>query len=336
MQRIMLAFAFTGSVLAASALQAEIPRKDPRPGDTLQAVLDHIHKHAESDAWRQPGFQDDAIEAWLDKLAGSVAKAAEIADLKLPVRLADVKAGDPMPARLVRNQLIVGRDINLRGLSVNDSIILADGSVEVESVRGSVIVARAAITVNGLSAYSVLVGGAYVRVAQFDGEPNKTFNGSLIASRGWADIETAYGTIIAASKGATIRRIHTATFINAPVPDQIGPIAPNAAARSVKVPELQLESLPLHPFAAEIDVVGVVCTEPPPAGRVSILRKNLVPVGLVFRHSGRRTIADLARPIVDDVGNPIEALRDWKLTYVNEKLAIFSSGPTDAVVRIEK
>ena len=335
MRTFLLDVVIIGSLLAGIA-RGEIPRKDPSPGDTLQAVLDRIHNHAAGEAWKEPGWKDDAIEAWLDKLVGSVAKAAEIADLKLPVRLAEVKAGDPMPARLVRNQLIVGRDINLRGLSVHDSIILADGSVEVESVRGSVIVARAAITVSGLSAYSVFVGGAYVRVAQFDGEPNKTYNGSLIASRGWADIETAYGTIVAASKGATIRRIHSATFINAPVPDQIRPIAPNAAPRSVKVPELQLESLPLHPLAAEIDIVGVVCTEPAPVGRVSILRKNLVPVGLVFRHSGRRIIADLAQPIVDDVGNPIEALRDWKLTYVNENLAIFSSGPTDAVVRIEK
>src|SRR5690242_7895544 len=95
MRRFLLAIAFAGAIMASNAIQAEIPRKDPPPGDTLQAVLDRIREHAASDNWKQPGWTDEKIEAWLDKLVGSVAKAGEVPDLKLPVRLTEVKAGDP-------------------------------------------------------------------------------------------------------------------------------------------------------------------------------------------------------------------------------------------------
>src|SRR5947208_2661940 len=123
--------------ISATATRAEIPRIDLKQ-DTLQAVLDRIHDHAANDAWKQGGFKDDAIEKWLERLVGSVAKAAEFPELKLPVRLTDVKppppenpAGKPR-GRSLSGALIVAKDADLKTAMLRDSVILADGAVEVE------------------------------------------------------------------------------------------------------------------------------------------------------------------------------------------------------------
>src|SRR5262245_29552653 len=117
---------------AALPLWADIPGIDPKQ-DPLQTVLDRIHGHAANDAWKNGPFTDEAIEKWLDKLVGSVANAANFPDLKVPVRLADVK---PPPAenpagkgrgRSLSGALLVAKDVDLKSISVRDSVILADG-----------------------------------------------------------------------------------------------------------------------------------------------------------------------------------------------------------------
>src|SRR5262249_35409285 len=155
-------------------------------------------------------------------------------------RLEQVQPGDAMNGRSIRNALIVGKNVDLRGMSVSDSIILADGSFEAERIRGSVVVARSTVGVNLLSTYCVFIAGTYVKLEQCDGQPGNSSNGSLVVTRGWLDLEMAYGTIVAASKGATIRRNQGATIINAPVPPQLGvpaAIAQNNGSRSVDVPD---------------------------------------------------------------------------------------------------
>ena len=89
---LALATVFTMPVV----IRAEIPREPP-PGheNTLQAVLDRIHEHAKDEAWRQGGWQDEKIEKWLDKLVGAIAKGADLPDLKLPVRQAELQPADP-------------------------------------------------------------------------------------------------------------------------------------------------------------------------------------------------------------------------------------------------
>src|SRR6476620_9211107 len=79
-------------VLVGATTRAEIPRPGWQQGGTLQAILDRIHDHASHEAWKQGRFQDEAIEKWLDKVVGSVAKAAEFPELTLPVRLSEVQS----------------------------------------------------------------------------------------------------------------------------------------------------------------------------------------------------------------------------------------------------
>src|SRR5215213_9135526 len=119
------AFAF-----CAVTSRAEIPRAG-LPQNTLQSVLDRIHDHATNDAWKQPGFQDEAVEKWLDKIVGSVAKAAEFPELTLPVRFSEMKAAAPAVGRQILSALVIGRDLDFKDASLKKSIILADGSVTV-------------------------------------------------------------------------------------------------------------------------------------------------------------------------------------------------------------
>jgi len=268
--------------LTASIAHADDPRNPPPFKDTLQSVLDRIHKHAASDDWKKEGFQDDAIEKWLDKLVGSIAAAAGRPDVKLPVRLADVKPGDMKLAREWQGVLIVAHDLDMPKLFVTNSIVLADGNVNLLSAFRSVVVARGAITFHAPSETSVLVAGAAVNLNRFDGQKQNLANGSVIISRGWADLVEANGSMIAAREGITVSRMEGAVFINAPVP-QIFASRSREPSKSVRAPELPLESLPVHPLSAKIEVLGVMHAEDnTPAGFIGGSRPtSRLPCGIL-------------------------------------------------------
>src|SRR5262249_9118363 len=153
---IFVLIALTGQVL-----RADDPKLAPPQKDTLQAVLDRIKQHAAGDAWKQSGFKDDAIEAWLDKLVGSIAKAADFPELKAPVRIKEVEPfGSNQKDKYNFSQaLIVGRDIDLHMTNLTRCIVLSDGNVEVHSATDSIIVARGVISISDFSAGSVIAAG---------------------------------------------------------------------------------------------------------------------------------------------------------------------------------
>ena len=89
-----------GWLLAAGGIAyGEIPREPPAQGDTLQAVLDRIHEHAQNDQWRQGGWQDSKIEAWLDRLVSAVARGAEMPRAQAALATSRSSASGPGPAR---------------------------------------------------------------------------------------------------------------------------------------------------------------------------------------------------------------------------------------------
>jgi hypothetical protein len=346
-------------VVAAVALplRADIPGIDPKQ-DPLQAVLDRIHEHAAIEAWKQGGFTDETIEKWLDKLVASVATAVEFPELKVPVRLADVK---PPPAenpagnargRSLHNALIVAKNVDLKNAMIRDSIILADGTVEVDSARGCVIIARGAVTVRSMSTYSVIVSGVYIRIAQFDGEPRNTTNGSLLVSRSRAEIGTPYGSLIVAPDGVAMTRVSSRSdpvFINTPAPPlpraalagaaaamfgQAPPPAP-PSGKVVKAPDLPLERMPKHPLSAKIELLGENKSDPAARpGLISPFGADSQGTGVVFRYGGRRYVADLDQPIVDEAGDPVSPLEGWRLTFAAEKFAVLSRDSSDALIEM--
>jgi len=329
---------------AATAVGAEIPRIDSKQ-DTLQAVLDRIHEHAANDSWKQGGFTDEVIEKWLDKLVGSVAKAAGFPDLKLPVRLADVKPSQPQTAvgnlrgTFLTNALLVAKDTDLKTARLVHCVVLADGAVEVEAANGCVIVARGPVTIRSMSSHCVIVSGVYVKIARFDGEPTNTVNGSLIVSRSRAEIGDAYGSFIAAHDGVVVSSARDARFINMSVPGLLRPSPrpanPNSGGQKLQVPDFPLESFPRHAMAEKMEFVGIITTEAAVRPGFSRIRSESQTTGIVFRFAGRRYVAELGQQIVDEAGDAIEALRGWKLTLAMDKFAVFSRDTSDALVEFD-
>jgi hypothetical protein len=95
--------------------------------------------------------------------------------------------------------------------------------------------------------------------------------------------------------------------------------------------------MPIHPLASKIEFIGAVhrqITIPPrlPVVVPQAIRTEIAPVAAVFRHDGRRYVAEHGQPIFDESGNPVTALRDWRLTFVDDKVAIFSSDDVDIVL----
>jgi len=317
---------------------AEVPKNAPPEKDTLQAVLDRIHNHAAGDAWKQPGWKDDAIQAYLDKLVAAISVAGEIKDLKVPVRLADVKPPDPAARiRLFREegQLIVGKDIKIR--SASRSIILADGSVELQSTpEDCIIIARHAVVGSTITRRCLIIAGTYVE-ASIDGEPGNVASGSIILCPGTARVRSAYGSIIA-SRDPRVDSCTGALFVNSEVKGR-----DRGGSRSVMTPSIALEPLAAHPLCNKIEVLGVVSMPPPPPAPgpgglpppLRLDRSNLFAMGLVFRLDGRRHFASVNEPIVDDAGNAVPALSGWQLAFVADSLAVFRNGEADAVLRIE-
>ena len=348
----MKTLAFFLCLLPAICAAADEPRDAP-PQKTLQGVLDRIKVHASSDAWKQLGFKDEAIEAWLDKLVGSIAQAAERPDLKLPVRLKEVQPSEPVanqrrgrgpvaPSRL-NKALFVGGNLDWKTIGVQDSIILCSGNVDVEVASNSVIVARGVITVHGFSRGSVLAAGTMICAGRTDGDLVLTVRGeqggSIMVSRGWVDLaESAHGTIVAAENGIHSKDFAEVLFVNAPanLPARQFPV-PDTTTRSIRVRDLPLEAWPIHPLRAKLKVTGVVhgLVPLPGAAPRAPAKSIIAPTAVVLEFSGRAYVAEIGQPIVDEAGLPVAALAQWKLHSMTDRVAIVVSPDAEFPLPIE-
>lgn len=316
-------------VIGAPAL-ADVPNNAPPQNDTLQTILDRIRTHAASHTWEKEGWKDEAIEAYLDKLLATIAAATQSKDLKLPVRLADVRPLKPAvrPPVVQDGVLVIGKDLKLTG-SIRNSIVFADGSVELHTVPDAcVIVARHAIVGRSITRNCVLVAGNHFATL-YDGDSTNPNVGSVIVSGGTAHIYGSYGSIIAAGDEIRTDSCLSSIFVNSEIRGR-----DRGGSRSVRVPGLILEEALAHPLSSKIKVLGVVNALPLPAKNLRRLRDPDI-VGVIFRIGDRRHLATVGEPIVDDAGIPVEALKGWQLSFATDRIAIFRNGDADAVVRIE-
>lgn len=342
----MKTLAFLVCLLPAILAAADDPQLPPPGRDTLQAVLDRIKVHAASGAWKQPGFKDDAIEAWLDKLVGSIARAAERPDLKLPLRMKDVAPGEPQAqargASRLRGALVVGGDIDFKGSYVHNSILLATENVHVLSAADSIIIAGGVVKVHHHLANSVIVAGALID-SKGDGWGlgPKPGGGSILVSRGFAQLgEASYGTIVVAPDGITLSnsaRTANVLFVNAPAPLLTAGNSDNPPdVRSVRVPDLPLERLPRHPIEARLSVRGVVFGLTTTMSAFGAPQAAIGATALVLQFEGQRYIVDQGQPILDEAGAPpVAALRDWKLASITGGLAVLTRPDSVVVLRTD-
>jgi hypothetical protein len=337
-----LALVFTTLALLfvrTASIRGEIPREAIPYDDTLQMVLDRIHEHAKNEAWRAPGWKDEKIEAWLDKLVTAVAKGTERPELKLPVRMADLQAADPARPLLSGGRLVVGGSQRIS--IARNALILADGNLELMGPQDSIIVARGVVKTSG-ARNCVIVAGSYIGT-EFDGEPGGRGGGSLLVTRGMIDTRTAYGSTLIAGLGTNVERSEGAIFVNQPVPVDLQPFRRHQEPRSVEIANLPLEPLPKVPLAEKLILLGTVVTPPPPpqplaGGRLPLPRPTSRGgnfTGAVFRFDKQRYVADLNQPIVDQAGQPVEGLAGWELSFATDRVALFSREGSDALVRID-
>lgn len=337
--------------LLLAAAQADEPRNLSPQKDTLQAVLDRIKQHAAGEAWKQPGFKDDAIEAWLDKLLGLIAIATEINDLKLPVRLADVQVVQPDRTGTFRGHLSVSQDFKQPSMVLRDSIVLADGNATIGHVENSIVVARGIITIESASHNSILVAGIGFKGGEMDGN-GRGSPGSVVITRGWAELANrAQGTIVAANAGVlppsnlALGRATNVIYINTPVPPPglgargFGGAPRDDGNKSVRVRNLPLEELPVHPLEAKFKVLGVLHTVVKETDRrgafIGAAYTGPQPTSLVFTYEGRRYMADLDQPVADESGQPLAALAGYRLARIAVPYAVFSKPDADLVLRLD-
>ncbi len=343
--RPVLLIAVTAWMLVAQIATA--PAADAGAASApLQAVLDRVHAHAGQEAWKETGFKDELIEAWLDKIVSLISTAGSLSKLKLPVRFADVKPADSEHGRAFSKALLVGKDLDLKGARLRNSLVLADGNVNVESAESSVIIARGAVIAARTSA-SVIVSGIYVKIAA-DGQAavrGENAKGSLVVSRGWANVERIDETVLATKEDALVGMMMTGgIFVNATlVLGSSSVYTGERRPKSVKVRDLPLEDLPDHPLSKRLAFVGIVYPEALDSSRSARLLMAMAgretappqPTGLVFRLDGKRYSAELNKPILNQAETPVSELADWKLSYLDNDLALFSSSGADVPLRIE-
>jgi hypothetical protein len=130
----------------------------------------------------------------------------------------------------------------------------------------------------------------------------------------------------------TAGRSDGARFLNADVPPPLNGFDQHQGSKSVTVKDLPLETLLIHPLSGKIKLLGIIQAD----AKDDILSRIRTQVsGIVFRLDDRRYVANVGEPIVDEAGNPVESLRDWKVTHGSARLAVFRNGDAEAVVRAE-
>lgn len=328
---------------ATSWLVAE----EPAPAgklETLPAILGRIHEHAATKSWRKEGWQDEQIETWLEQVVGKIAVAAKLPELKLPVRFADVKPSEGTTPPSRKNTLLVGKSFNLRPITVSRCIVLADGNVMADRLENCIVIARGAISA-GSTESSILIAGAYVR-STTDGQPIALGKGSLFATPGWAHVDTINGSVVYAGEGITTgSRAEGGVFINTTLlGNELITSSILRRPRSVKVRELPFGELVNHALHDHLTILGVIYPEaidpPDRFSAVAIFNRDKTPkprpTGVVLRFEGRRYVVNIGTTIVDQAKKPVPLLAGWKLSYLNDKIVIFSKGDADAILRVDE
>jgi hypothetical protein len=298
---------WTIGLLLVAGLGATTRGKDndklpPPEEQPLQAILDRIHDHEVKGAWRELGWKDQEIEAWLNKVVKQCSAACE-RDLALPCKWADVTPS--ANADSLRNALWIADRLDTS--FVQRSIVLVDGSARISSVRDSIVIVRGVATISSVD-NSLIVAGHLLNVSSAssrEGSPP-----SILLSRGYLDTSIVRNGILHAGEGVEGSICRDCCFVNCrPQRETARDNNKVATAR-----DFTLGSPPLSALAGQIEPLA--STSPP---------------GAVFRFQGRRLFAEVNTPIVDESGQPVAGLDGWKLTFADSRATVFSKEGQDAV-----
>jgi hypothetical protein len=293
------------------------PKPDP---NGLPMILERIRGHAEKDEWKAGAWTDATIEKWLENAAGLATTAAGRKDYKLPVKFEGAR---PLAAGVRSTlgqspKLTVGKNVELS--HAQNVIVLADGNADVSFADNCIIVARGVVSV-GHCNNSLIVSGTAIEISHDGNLGRGERAGSVVLCRGSVDIAHANGTCIVAHEGSTISHASGVALVGGPTapPRERGipGDTPNASAKLP--PGFPVEPRMPHSMEKKVAVLGAV-----------------QPKGIIFRFAGKRYVADLHQPIVNESGEKVAELEKWQLAHVGDEIAVLSDGDVDVPFRLPR
>lgn len=291
---------------------------------TFNEVLAEIRKAQESGDWKSAAWKPFDTKNWLEHLLAEVKRATKREKLELPVEFEKVKpaVGD-QAGRSQQNVLQVVKDGRIS--IVRQSIILADGNLDVQMADGCILIARGAVTVNS-SYRNVIIAGQFLGVG-FDRNRNlgaaaaapgaapapaaaEAESASMFFSGGILDVGTAQGTIMCG-----LERVIAGSY-SSPVPILLN--SPRQELRSNN----RFESI----TDARIPFVRKAAKNPL-AEKVSLTQIVSGAAGLVvLERNGVEYVLRPGAAITDERGQTIAGTENWKLQFLGANYALFAKG----------
>lgn len=288
-------------------------------------VLEQIRLASDGEVWKKSNWKPPVVEGWLDRLTTEVKRAAKSETLKLPVKFADVKAGDAAAVNAMNSSVLhVVKDGKFSFL--RSCVVLADGSVEVTSAENCIIIARCGVRVSS-SRNNYILAGYCIDVSHdmVVARPNnEATDGSLLMSRAIIRCSYGNGSICSAPDLVDLQQATNVTFLNSPkrqvgneqeckqVTDDLIPFR----CRTIK-----------NPLLERVKITQIV---PGDIGAATV-------GGLVVHE--RNGVEFVVRPgsaVHDESGKPLAGLENWKLSFLGRDLAVFSDGRQDAGFMVKR
>lgn len=330
MRPIYSAAVLTLGILCSSGVSlAKAPSTAEKLADklvTFDEVLEEIRRAEQQGNWKTAGWKPHITISWLDNLLKEVKQAAKKEELKLPVSFDSIKpVTDPQGAAMQQSGLYVVKDGHFSML--RQSIVLADGSVDISMAEGCIIIARGAVTMS-TSQRNIVLAGQFASI-NYDRSNNNAVrmaipvpgaagpapaqpaatDTSLLMSAGVLDITSAYGTICCGLERLLVSYA-----------DQ-GAVFLNSAHREVNTPnKVEVVDAPQVPFQRR-------ATKNPLEGKVTITQIVAGAAGMaVFQRGSVEYVLRPGSAIFDEHGQTVPGLENWTLGFLGRNYALFANG----------
>jgi hypothetical protein len=302
---------------------------------TFDEVLDEIRRAVESGDWKTAGWKPHITVSYLDYLLKEVKQTTKKENLKLPITFDQVKpAADQQGIAGQASGLYVVKDGQFSIL--RQSIVLADGSVDISMAEGCIIIARGAVTMSTSQKNIVLAGqfaginydrstnnvaraalpvaidarvqpGGVAPAAPAAPQPAETV--SLLMSAGILDVSTAYGPICCGLERLVVSYADASTvFLNSPQRE---------FNSSNKVEVLDAPQVPFqrrqvkNPLEGKVNITQIV------SGTSGMV---------VFQRGGMEYVLRPGSAIFDEGGKVVPGLENWTLGFLGRNYALFANG----------
>lgn len=293
-------------VLSKRQLEAQVGKL------TFDEILGRVRRAASSDEWQKPGWKDPLLEAGLNQLIDQVKQATKNDGLRLPVGFGDVQ---PRTEREIRG-LGAGGLYVLKGGSVahaQRSIFLVDGSLHISHAQDCVIVARGAVDISH-GRGNVVLAGHYVHTSH-DGDSRQP-SGSLLMSGSILDVSHSNQSVCFAPHSVCVGFATGTIFLNSPK------LEISHEKNCTKIADAKLPLAPTekkNQLSDKLKITQIV--KPDDSGRGAMV---------VLDQGGMELVLRPGAEIKDNLGKVIPELAGWKLSFVADGFALFSTDQEDA------